>query len=162
VTRAYLGLGSNLGDRRALLHHAIESLDWGDVHVVERSPVYETEPVGGPPGQPAFLNQVIAVETDLEPSVLWERCEAVEAALGRAREHEVRWGPRTVDIDLLTFGDEVFEQQGLTVPHPRIRDRAFVLVPLADIAPDLEIPGVGRVSDLRSALPDSNGVWRSD
>ena len=148
MTRAYLGLGSNLGDRRALLRQAIEALDWGDVSVVARSRVYETTPVGGPEGQPDFLNQVIGVETSLDAHGLWERCSAVEASLGRSREHETRWGPRAIDIDILTFGDSVVSENDLDIPHPRMADRGFVLVPLAEIAPDLPIDGRGTAAEL--------------
>lgn len=158
MTRAYLGLGSNLGDRRALLGQAIDALDWGDVSVVGRSRVYETTPVGGPPDQPDFLNQVIAVETTLDARALWERCSAVEASLGRAREHETRWGPRAIDIDVLTFGDEVVADEDLQIPHPRIGERAFVLVPLAEIAPRLRISGFGEVSEAASALEADGSV----
>jgi len=158
LTRAYLGLGSNLGDRRALLHQATESLDWGDVSVVERSRVYETTPVGGPAGQPDFLNQVIGVETALDARDLWERCSAVEASLGRAREHEIRWGPRPIDIDVLTFGDAVVDDPDLEIPHPRIAERAFVLVPLAEIAPNLLVPGLGTAADLLRRLGADGSV----
>ena len=151
MTRAYLGLGSNLGDRRALLQQAIEALDWGDVSVVERSRVYETDPVGGPEGQPAFLNQVIGVETSLDAHTLWERCSAVEAALGRSREHEVHWGPRAIDIDVLLYGEETFDEPDLTLPHPRMHERAFVLVPLAEIAPGARVGALGTVEALARA-----------
>jgi 2-amino-4-hydroxy-6-hydroxymethyldihydropteridine diphosphokinase len=152
VTRAYLGLGSNLGDRRALLRHAIEALDWGDVVVTARSRVYETTPVGGPEGQPDFLNQVIAVDTTLGARSLWERCSAVEAALGRSRDHEPRWGPRPIDIDVLLFGDEIIVEPDLIVPHPRMHERAFVLIPLAEIAAGLRVGDLGSVADLARAL----------
>ena len=158
MTRAYLGLGSNLGDRRALLHQAIEALDWGDVTVVQQSRVYETTPVGGPEGQPDFLNQVICVETTLEAHSLWERCSAVEASLGRSRDHEVRWGPRAIDVDLLTFGDDVIDEPDLQIPHPRMGERAFVLVPLAEIAPDLQIPRLGTAGDLARGLGADGSV----
>ena len=158
MTRAYLGLGSNLGDRRALLRQAIEALDWGDVSVVERSRVYETTPVGGPDGQPDFLNQVIGVETSLDAHALWERCSAVEASLGRSRDHEARWGPRAIDIDVLTFGDLVVAEPDLEIPHPRMAERAFVLVPLAEIAPDLEIAGLGTAGDLARGLGADGSV----
>jgi len=158
LTRAYLGLGSNLGDRRTLLRHAVEALNWGDVSVVERSRVYETTPVGGPDGQPDFLNQVIGVETSLDAHGLWERCSAVEASLGRARDHETRWGPRPIDIDVLTFGDLVVAEQNLEIPHPRIGERAFVLVPLAEIAPDLQIAGLGAAGDLARRLGADGSV----
>lgn len=158
MTRAYLGLGSNLGDRRALLHQAIEALDWGDVSVVARSSVYETTPVGGPEGQPDFLNQVICIETSLDALGLWERCSAVEASLGRSREHETRWGPRAIDIDVLTFGDSVMHEGGLQIPHPRMAERAFVLVPLAEIAPDLRIDGRGTAAELARDLGEDGSV----
>ena len=158
MTRAYLALGSNLGDRRALLRQAIEALDWGDVSVVERSRVYETTPVGGPDGQPDFLNQVIGVDTALDARGLWERCSAVEASLGRSRDHETRWGPRAIDIDVLTFGDLVVLEPDLEIPHPRIGERAFVLVPLAEIAPDLEIAGLGTARDLARDLGADGSV----
>ena len=152
MTRAYLGLGSNLGDRRALLRQAIESLNWGDVVVTERSSVYETTPVGGPDGQPDFLNQVIAVDTTLDARGLWERCSAVEAALGRSRDHEQRWGPRTIDIDLLLFGDEMLLEPDLIVPHPRMNERAFVLIPLAEIAAETRVGDLGTAAELARSL----------
>jgi len=158
LTRAYLGLGSNLGDRRALLRQAIDALDWGDVSVVERSRVYETTPVGGPEGQPDFLNQVIGVETSLDARCLWERCSAVEDSLGRSRDHETRWGPRAIDIDLLTFGHLVVAEPDLEIPHPRMAERAFVLVPLAELAPDLEIAGLGAAGDLARGLGADGSV----
>lgn len=153
MTRAFLGLGSNLGDRRANLAAAIEALDWGPVRVAIRSRVYETDPEGGPPDQPSFYNQVIAVETSLSARELWERCTAAEAALGRAREREQRWGPRNIDIDLLLVGDAVIDEPDLVVPHPRMHERAFVLVPLVEIAPDVVIPGGDRAGDLPAATP---------
>jgi 2-amino-4-hydroxy-6-hydroxymethyldihydropteridine diphosphokinase len=162
LTRAFLGLGSNLGDRRALLTQAVDALDWGAVTVVARSRVYETDPVGGPPGQPAFLNQVVELETTLDARALWERCVAVETALGRARDHEERWGPRAIDIDVLLFGEEVVDEPDLTVPHPRLHERRFVLVPLVELAPDVEIPRLGPATRLLAALPDSDGVRPSD
>jgi 2-amino-4-hydroxy-6-hydroxymethyldihydropteridine diphosphokinase len=159
VTIAYLGLGSNLGDRRLLLVQAVEALGWGPVKVVARSSVYKTAPVGGPPGQPPFLNQVIAVETELDARGLWERCQAVEHALGRARAHEERWGPRTIDVDLLLYGEDEIDDEDLVVPHPRMHERGFVLVPLAEIAPDARVPGKGRVTDL---IGTPEGVERMD
>jgi 2-amino-4-hydroxy-6-hydroxymethyldihydropteridine diphosphokinase len=158
LTRAYLGLGSNLGDRRALLRQAVDALDWGDVKVVARSRIYETTPVGGPADQPDFLNQVIAVDTPLDAHSLWERCSAVEASLGRAREHETRWGPRAIDIDVLLFGDETLHDLDLEIPHPRMGERAFVMVPLAEIAPDLPIDGRGTAADLARDMADGGSV----
>ena len=158
MTRAYLGLGSNLGDRHALLLQAIEALDWGDVMVVGRSRVYETTPVGGPEDQPDFLNQVIAVETRLGAHGLWERCSAVEASLGRSRVYEARWGPRPIDIDILIFGDEVIDEPDLEIPHPRMVERAFVLVPLAELAPDLQVDGRGTAAELARGLGADGSV----
>jgi 2-amino-4-hydroxy-6-hydroxymethyldihydropteridine diphosphokinase len=157
VTVAYLGLGSNLGDRAAMLSHAIESLDWGDVRVIARSGVYETDPVGGPPGQPPFLNQVVAVDSRLDARALWERCSAVEAALGRSREREERWGPRAIDIDLLLFGEGSVVEPDLVVPHPRLAERAFVIVPLAEIAPEARIGPAGTAAAVRARI-DASGV----
>jgi 2-amino-4-hydroxy-6-hydroxymethyldihydropteridine diphosphokinase len=158
VTTAYIGLGTNLGDRTALLHSAIEALDWGDVRVVKGSRVYETEPVGGPAGQPLFLNQVVEVETSLGPDALWDRCSGVEAALGRSRARELHWGPRAIDLDILLFGDLVNDDPMLQIPHPRLHERAFVLVPLAEIAPEVKVPGHGSARDLAEAI-DRRGVW---
>jgi 2-amino-4-hydroxy-6-hydroxymethyldihydropteridine diphosphokinase len=146
VARAYLGLGSNLGDRRAMLVQAIEALDWGAVRVVARSSVYETDPFGGPRDQPAFYNQVVVVETTLDPRKLFERCLSVERALGRAREHEERWGPRAIDVDVLLYDDAVIDEPDLQIPHPRLHERAFVLVPLGELAPEANIPGLGAIS----------------
>lgn len=150
MSLAYIGLGANLGDRAGVLAAAIEALDWGDARVVARSSVYETEPVGGPPGQPWFLNQVVAVETSLEPRALWERCSAVEAALGRSRENEERWGPRAIDLDVLLFDDVSLSEPDLVIPHPLMLERAFVVVPLLEIAPDVVIPGAGPASASRA------------
>jgi len=157
LTVAYIGLGSNLGDRAASLASARDALDWGAVRIVAASSVYETAPVGGPAGQPSFLNQVLAVETDLDADELFDRCMEVEAAHGRARDHEEHWGPRTIDVDLLLFGDDVRTSEHLVLPHPRLHERAFVAVPLAEIAPDVVIPGFGRAQDVARAL-DHAGV----
>jgi 2-amino-4-hydroxy-6-hydroxymethyldihydropteridine diphosphokinase len=132
--RAFIGLGSNLGDRRAYLTAAVDGLRAGG-DVVAVSPVYETEPVGGPADQGPFLNVVVELSTEDSPRRLLERCRALEDAAGRVRAE--RWGPRTLDADvLLVEGAEVHEPD-LTVPHPRLWDRRFVVQPLADLAPDL-------------------------
>ena len=132
--RAFIGLGSNLGDRRACLAAAVDGLRAGG-DVVAVSPLYETEPVGGPAGQGAFLNVVVELSTEDSPRRLLERCRALESAAGRVRDE--RWGPRTLDADvLLVEGTEVHERD-LTVPHPRLWERRFVVQPLADLAPDL-------------------------
>lgn len=129
--RAFVALGSNLGDRRAHLRAAVAGLPG----VVAVSGVYETEPVGGPAAQPPYLNAVVELETGLTPRQLLELGQALEAAAGRVRA--ARWGPRTLDVDVLLVGGLVVDEADLTVPHPRMRERAFVLVPLHDLAPDL-------------------------
>lgn len=132
--RAFLGLGSNLGDRRALLRDAIRSLDG----VVAVSPVYETEPVGGPGGQGAFLNLVVELDTELDPRRLLGVCHRLETAADRVRD--VRWGPRTLDVDILWIDGVELDEPDLQIPHPRMWHRRFVLVPLADLAPELVPP----------------------
>ncbi len=147
TTRCFLGLGSNLGDRLANLGRAVELLAAeAGVRVVRSSRVYETEPVGGPE-QPPYLNAVIEVETDLGPRELLAACQRVEAALGRVRAE--RWGPRTIDVDVLTYGDARISEPGLEVPHPRMHERGFVLVPLAELDPDPPLPGGRRLAHLR-------------
>jgi 2-amino-4-hydroxy-6-hydroxymethyldihydropteridine diphosphokinase len=132
VTRAFLGLGSNLGDRERFLADALGSL--GD-SVRAVSDVYETEPVGGPGGQDPFLNLVAELDTDLEPHDLLAVCRRLESAAERVRE--VRWGPRTLDVDVLWIDGVVLDDPELTVPHPRMRQRRFVLAPLSELAPEL-------------------------
>jgi 2-amino-4-hydroxy-6-hydroxymethyldihydropteridine diphosphokinase len=137
LRRAFIGLGSNLGDRLAALRHAVARLEEdGDVTAV--SPLYETEPVGGPEDQGAFLNVVVELTTSDSPRRLLARCQALEEAAHRVRT--VRFGPRTLDADVLLVGDLVVDDPDLVVPHPRMWERRFVLAPLADLAPDL-VPG---------------------
>lgn len=131
--RAFLALGSNLGDRKTYLKHALDRLP----DVVAVSQVYETDPVGGPPGQGAFLNCVVELRTTRTPRELLGVAQAAEAAAHRIRAE--RWGPRTLDVDVLLVGDEVVDEPDLTVPHPRMWERGFVLVPLADLAPELVV-----------------------
>ncbi len=132
--RAFLGLGSNVGDRRAHLEAAVAALHrLGDLHAV--SPLYETEPVGGPAGQPPYLNAVVELRTTSSPRDLLEVCRTLEAAAHRVRRE--RFGPRTLDVDVLLVGDLVVDEPDLVVPHPRLFERRFVLVPLADLAPEL-------------------------
>ena len=134
MARAFIGLGSNLGDRRAYLKDAVEGLrSHGDVFAV--SPLYETEPVGGPAGQGPYLNLVVELATRDTPRRLLERCQALEEAAGRLRSE--RWGPRTLDADVLLVEGSEVDEPDLTVPHPRLWERRFVLQPLADLAPDL-------------------------
>jgi 2-amino-4-hydroxy-6-hydroxymethyldihydropteridine diphosphokinase len=135
VTRAYLGLGSNLGDRLAHLQRAVDALAAVDgIDVLAVSQVYETAPVGGPE-QDDFLNAVVAVETMLDPFALLAAAQATEQ--GEQRVRTVRWGPRTLDVDVLSYGDERVETADLEIPHPRMHERAFVLAPLHDVAPEL-------------------------
>lgn len=151
MARAYVGLGANLGDREATLGHAVELLRAAQgVEVVSVSSLRETDPVGVV-DQPRFLNGAVALETELTPRELLELLLAVERELGRVRDGE-RWGPRTVDLDLLVFGNLVADEPGLRVPHPRLHERAFALEPLAEIDPSLEIPGRGTVATLLAEL----------
>lgn len=139
MNTAYLGLGSNLGNRLAFLRGGRDTLiNRSDITLVQASGVYETEAVGGPPDNPLFLNTVLQVETSLSPEKLLEACLAVEDEFGRSRP--VRWSPRTLDIDILFYEDQVICEEHLTIPHPRLQERAFVLAPLLEIAPDLTHP----------------------
>jgi 2-amino-4-hydroxy-6-hydroxymethyldihydropteridine diphosphokinase len=132
--RAFIGLGSNLGDRLATLRQGVAQLEEGG-DVVALSPVYETEPVGGPEDQGAFLNLVVELDTTDSPHQLLARCQALEEAAHRVRT--VRFGPRTLDADVLLVGDLVVDEPDLVVPHPRMWERRFVLAPLSDLAPEL-------------------------
>jgi 2-amino-4-hydroxy-6-hydroxymethyldihydropteridine diphosphokinase len=141
VAEALLALGGNVGDVRTTLDRAEAMLcEHGDVQIRARSSDYRTPP-WGITDQPPFVNRCLAVETALAPLELLDRAQAVERALGRDRSREQRWGPRAADIDILAYDDIVFSDPRLTLPHPRLFERAFVLVPLAEIAPDLVTPG---------------------
>jgi 2-amino-4-hydroxy-6-hydroxymethyldihydropteridine diphosphokinase len=142
TVRAYLGLGSNEGDRLAYLQSAVDGLSATDgVVVVAVSRVYESEPVGGPP-QPDYLNAVVAIDTDLEARRLLAVAHEIENAAARIRAE--RWGPRTLDVDLLLVGEERVDEADLVIPHPRMGHRAFVLGPLADLEPGLAVaPAAG-------------------
>jgi 2-amino-4-hydroxy-6-hydroxymethyldihydropteridine diphosphokinase len=151
MTRAYVGLGSNMGDRAHLLWGAIHMLAFNpEVEVVAVSSIRETDPVGFAE-QPPFLNAAVALDTELEPRALLELLLSIERELGRTRNGP-RFGPRTIDLDLLLYGDRVIDEPGLVVPHPRLAERRFVLEPLAELDPDLGIPGRGRVSALLAEL----------
>lgn len=140
---AYIGLGSNLGDREATLRSAVRALGGlAGSHVLAASSWLQTEPVG-PIEQPAFLNGAAALQTTLSPKRLMAELLRIELEHGRDRTSGQRWGPRTLDLDLLLFGTRVVSEDGVTVPHPRLTEREFVLVPLAEIAPHAEIPGLG-------------------
>jgi len=135
MTRAFLALGSNLGDRAAALRRAVA----GMAEVAAASAVFETDPVGGPEGQGAYLNMVVQLDTSRSPRELLELCRSLEAAAGRVRE--VRWGPRTLDVDVLWIDGVAVDEPDLQVPHPRLRERPFVLAPLGELAPDVVTPG---------------------
>jgi len=149
--RAYVGLGANLGPREETIRRAVELLAAEEgVEVIAVSELRETDPVGVA-DQPRFLNGAAAIETTLEPRELLDVLLRVERGLGRVRDG-TRWGPRTVDLDMLVYADEVVDEEGLRVPHPRLHERRFVLEPLVELDPELEIPGRGRVSELLAAL----------
>jgi len=150
VTLAYVGLGANLGPREVTLLRAVHLIAEADgVEVVGVSQLRETDPVGLT-DQPRFLNGAAAVETSLAPRELLDLLLSVERELGRVRAE--RWGPRTIDLDLLVFGDEIVDEPGLRVPHPRLPERRFVLEPLAELDPELTIPGLGLVTDALAEL----------
>jgi 2-amino-4-hydroxy-6-hydroxymethyldihydropteridine diphosphokinase len=153
----YLGLGSNVGERRANLQAAIEDLWAHGVAVLACSSVYETEPVGEVSDQRDFLNACLRVETELEPEPLLDQCKAVERALGRT-PGGVRHGPRPIDVDLLLLGDLQFESPRLKLPHREVATRRFVLVPLLELAPELVVPGAGRAADALAALGPGQDV----
>ena len=147
----YIGVGANLGDREGTIKAALERLSAQDeIEVVRVSSLRETDPVGYA-DQPRFLNGAAALETDLPPNELLERMLAVERELGRVRDGP-RYGPRTIDLDLLLYGDAVVDEPGLQVPHPRMTERAFVLEPLAELDPELVIPGRGPLRALAAGL----------
>jgi len=145
VTRAYVGLGANLGDRETMIRKAASLLG-----ARRLSTIRETEP-WGLEDQPKFLNAVAELETDLTARDLLDRLLVGEQSLGRTREGP-RWGPRTIDLDLLLYGDERLDEPDLTVPHPHLHERLFVLEPLAELDPALEVPGKGLVSDLLAGI----------
>jgi len=152
--RAYIGIGANLANRDETIARALELLARRPgVEVLEVSTLRETDPVGYA-DQPRFLNGAAAVETELDPRTLLHELLAVERELGRTRAGP-RFGPRTIDLDLLVYGDREVSEPGLTVPHPRLAERAFALEPLAELDPDLEIPGRGRVDNLLRGLQSS-------
>jgi 2-amino-4-hydroxy-6-hydroxymethyldihydropteridine diphosphokinase len=150
VTAAYVGLGANVGSRAETILRAVDLLrEAQGVEVLAVSEFIETEPVGVVE-QPRFLNGAVAVETTRTPRELLELLLEIELSLGRVREE--RWGPRTIDLDLLVYGEEVVDEPGLRVPHPRLHERRFALEPLADLDPELDIPGRGTVAAVISAL----------
>jgi 2-amino-4-hydroxy-6-hydroxymethyldihydropteridine diphosphokinase len=160
--RAVIALGSNLGNRLETLQGAVDALeDTPGLRVKAVSPVYETEPWGvAPTAQPAYLNAVVLVKTTLPPSSLLERGHAIEEAFERVRDE--RWGPRTIDVDIVSYQGVVSDDPTLTLPHPRVHERAFVLVPWLDVDPQAEVPGRGAVADLLAEVGRTGVEVRED
>ena len=161
---AYVALGSNLGDRDAHLAFAVRRLETlPGTSVVARSTVYESAPVG-PGSQPDYLNAVVALETRLAPDLLLEGLHGIEAAAGRVRAGAPRWGPRPLDLDLLLYSDRCVETEDLTLPHPRLHERGFVLAPLRELAAELVHPRLGRsIAALAEELDEGDEArpWRT-
>ena len=152
MIRAYVALGSNLGDREGTLRAALEALAAEPgIDVVAVSRFYDTEPVGYL-DQPRFLNGAAAIDTELRAGELLQRLLAVELRFGRRREDVPAQGPRTLDLDLLVYGEAEIDEPGLRIPHPRLHERRFVLEPLADLDPALEVPGKGQVQEILARL----------
>jgi 2-amino-4-hydroxy-6-hydroxymethyldihydropteridine diphosphokinase len=150
-TRAYIGIGSNLDqpiDQVSRAFRALEAIP--QTHCVARSPLYRSEPLG-PPDQPEYINAVACLETELKPETLLVTLQVIENAQGRVRT--LHWGPRTLDLDILLYGNLIRTEPALILPHPRMHERAFVLYPLHDVAPDLTIPGLGSVKTLIKLCP---------
>ena len=155
---AYIGVGSNLNEPAAQVRRAFQSLgEIPDTRLIITSPLYRSSPLG-PSDQPDFVNAVTGLLTRLDAKALLLRLRAIESAFGRPESHQ-RWGPRVIDLDLLVFGSEKRTDAELVIPHPGVVDRNFVLYPLADIAPELEVPGLGRVAELKGRVA-STGLHR--
>lgn len=151
--RAYVAFGANLGEPRSALACAIEALSaLPGTRVVAHSSCYQTAPIGVIGDQPDYINAVIAIDTTLAPRTLLESLLAIEHAGGRTRDYHQ--APRTMDLDLLLHGDAIIDEPGLILPHPRMHLRAFVLQPLAEIAPDASVPGIGKVADILPGVAD--------
>lgn len=154
-TRAYVGIGANIGDVETTLMEALWALDsLPQTSIRAQSKLYRSPPWGNT-NQPEFINGVVELQTRLAPRVLLNYLLEIETRFGRDRSEGEKWGPRELDLDLLTFGEEQMDEPGMHVPHPRIAERAFVLVPLAEIAPSLVIVGAGTVSDMLAAVDGS-------
>ena len=158
LTVAAVGLGGNLGDVAATLHEALHALDGlPGTRLARASRLYRT-PAWGNTAQPDFVNAAALLETQLDVRDLLDALLDIERRFGRDREHGERWGPRTLDLDLLLYGDAVIDEPGLRVPHPHLHERAFALLPLAEIAAELRVPGLGRVGDLLGRVDASGCV----
>ena len=161
MNTAYISLGSNMGDRESYLEKAINILgSHGKIEVTKRSSMYETDPVGFTE-QDQFLNMVIEIRTSLSPETLLHQCLQVEIDLGR--EREFKWGPRIIDLDILLFNHETIEAENLLIPHPRMQERAFVLIPLLEVAPSIEHPSFNApLAEFLDEIPDKEGVrlWK--
>ena len=153
--RAWVGLGGNLGDVATTLHEALWALDSLPQTSIRAQSAFYRSPPWGRTDQPDFINAAVELQTRLAPRVLLDYLLEIETRFGRVRRPEDTWGPRTLDLDLLAFAGEVHKEPGMELPHPQVHARAFVLVPLAEIAPTLELPGQGIVSDLLAALDAS-------
>jgi 2-amino-4-hydroxy-6-hydroxymethyldihydropteridine diphosphokinase len=159
--RVFVGLGGNVGNVEATLVDALMALDMIPQTTMRAHSRFYRNPAWGMTEQPDFLNAVAELQTRLTPRVLLDRLLAIEERFGRVRSDGEKWGPRELDLDMLVYGDEFLDEPGLHVPHPRLHERAFVLVPLAEIAMDLAIPGKGKVGDLLAAV-DSSAVEALD
>lgn len=158
--RGYLGLGSNVGDRRAHLQAAIDALPDHGVIVLACSSTYDTDPVGEILDQPSFLNACARIETGLGPEELLDSCKAIEAKLGRDVQNAIRHAPRPIDVDLLLLGDQPYASERLSIPHEQVTARRFVLIPLLELDFDLRTPDGTRLSDCLAAMPLDEGVRR--
>jgi 2-amino-4-hydroxy-6-hydroxymethyldihydropteridine diphosphokinase len=160
-TRVFVGIGGNVGEVETTIAEAMWALDsLPQTSIRAQSRMYRTPPWGNTE-QPPFINAVVELQTRLTPRVLLDLLLDIELRFGRDRSESEKWGPRELDLDLLIYGDEQLDEPGMHVPHPRLHERAFVLVPLAEIAPKLEIQGVGRVSELVGAV-DTAGIEALD
>ena len=164
MATGYLGLGSNVGDRRAELQHAVDALPRHGVEVVASSAVYDTDPVGEVLDQPSFLNACVRIETELGPEELLRACKEVEHDRGRTLQDEsgyVRHGPRPIDVDVLLLGDLTWSSERLVLPHAQVLSRRFVLIPLLELDFSLAVPDGRRLADALAALPLDEGVRRA-
>ncbi len=161
MTKVYLSTGSNIGDRLAYLQRAVKMLEaYPGISVSQVSAVYETAPWGYP-NQALFLNQIVEIETQISPADLLSAIKKIEKEIGRTPSF--KYGPRVIDMDILFYGDQIIEQENLTIPHPHLSERAFVLVPLADLIPDFVHPKLGKtVAQLKQAIDCSSVVWYAD